>query len=406
MLRSIKIKLYPNEEQKIYIHKMLGANRFVYNQCLEYKNNQYKNNGKSTGLSDTSFYTNHYLKKEYPWIKETHSKVIQQSLINLESAFEKFFKKEAGFPKFKKKGNEYSVRFPVDAISGFKGNRVNIITKLKDIHYKCSTRDEKKLNKYKAKSATLRKTKTNEYILSVLLDFNEPIIPIKPKNLIVGIDLGVKDFIKTSKGRPYENLKFKKAQEKKIKRKQRELSRREKGSKNREKSRLELAKIYKKLNNRKEYYLHSIVNELISENQVIVIEDLNVSGMLKNHKLAAAIQAASFYRFQEILKYKAEWNGRIVIKVSRWFASSKKCSNCKYKKKDLKLSDREWTCPECGTHHDRDLNAAINIEHEGYRLLLEDKDGLYKEIKEKIGMSLPEFKPLEICSVDDPVKSV
>lgn len=145
---------------------------------------------------------------------------------------------------------------------------------------------------------------------------------------------------------------------------------------------------------------------MISENQVIVIEDLNVSGMLKNHKLAAAIQAASFYRFQEILKYKAEWNGRIVIKVSRWFASSKKCSNCKYKKKDLKLSDREWTCPECGTHHDRDLNAAINIEHEGYRLLLEDKDGLYKEIKEKIGMSLPEFKPLEICSVDDPVKSV
>jgi putative transposase len=389
MLKAIKIRIYPNKEQINYINNMFGANRFLYNKCLEHKINEYKTNKKSTYLKDTSKYLTTYLKHEYPWMKETHSKVMQQILINLETAYKNFFKNNSGFPKFKSKNNKQSVRFPVDAISGFKGNRINIITKLKDINFKCSRKDEITLNKYKPKSATLSKTITGKYFLSVLIDTNEMKELKSPENLSVGIDIGVKTFIVSSKGQEYENLKFKSSQYKKIRKSQRELSRRVKGSKNREKSRIKLAKINERINNKKEYYLHSVVNQLLNDSQVIMIEDLNVSGMLKNHKLSKAIQEVSFYRFKEILKYKAEWYGRKVLEVDRWFPSSKLCSNCGYKNNELKLKDREWICPKCGSNNDRDLNAAINIRNEGLKIF-----------NKKIGMSLPELMPLETQSID------
>jgi len=389
MLKAIKIRIYPNKEQIKYINNMFGSNRFIYNKCLEYKINEYKTNNKSTYLKDTSKYLTSYLKYEYPWLKETHSKVMQQTLINLETAYKNFFKNNKGFPKFKSKNKKQSVRFPVDAISGFKGNRINIIKQLKDIHFKCSRKDEIKLNKYKPKSATLFKTITGKYFLSVLIDTKEIKKLNKPKNLNLGVDVGVKTFIVSSEGQEYENLKFKSSQKKKIKKFQRELSRRVKGSKNRDKTRLKLAKIFEKINNKKEFYLHSVVNQLLNDSQVISVEDLNVSGMLKNHKLAGAIQETSFYRFKEILKYKAEWYGRNVVEVSQWFPSSKLCNVCGYKNKELTLSDREWICPECGSNHDRDLNAAINIKNEGLKIF-----------KEKIGMSLPESMPLETQSKD------
>jgi putative transposase len=382
MLKAIKIRIYPNKDQESYISKMIGTNRFIYNKCLEYKINEYKTNKKSTSLKDTNLYTNKYLKTEFPWIKETHSKVIQQTLINLETAYKNFFKNNKGFPKFKSKKRNQAVRFPVDAISGFKGNRINIINNLKDIHFKCSRKDEKILNKHKPKSATLSKTLTDKYFLSILIDTNQ-IKTLNENDNSVGIDLGIKTFIKTSEGQDYDNLKFRNSQNKKIIKTQRELSKRVKGSKNREKSRLKLAKIYEKISNKKEYHLHSIVNQLLNDNQVIIIEDLNVSGMLKNHKLSKSIQDVSFYRFKEILKYKAEWYGRKVIEVDRWFPSSKLCSNCGYKKDDLTLKDREWICPKCGSNHDRDLNAAKNIKNEGLKIL-------------NVGMSLPELTPLEI----------
>ena len=393
MLKAIKIKLYPNNEHLIYINQLIGTNRFIYNNCLNFKINQYKENKKSTNLKDTN---NHVksLKNDLTWIKDSHSKVIQQTLINLETAYKNFFKNNKGFPKFKSKKDKQSVRFPVDAIIGIQGNRINLIKKLYDIHFKCSRKDEIYLNKNqnKIKSATLSKTKTNEYYLSILIDGDLKILK-KSDNLISGIDLGIKDFIVTSEGQKYENLKFKSSNKKKLRKLQKDLSRKEKGSINREKARIKLAKLHEKINNRKEYYLHSVVNKLLGENQVIVIEDLNVKGMLKNHCLAGSIQELSLYRFKEILKYKASWYGREVFEISRWFPSSKLCSCCGYKNKELTLKDRKWKCPSCGCILDRDLNAAINIRNEGIKNI-------------KVGMSLPEFKLMETSNVDDPINSM
>ena len=240
-------------------------------------------------------------------MKESHSKVLQQSLINLETAYKNFFKSGSGFPKFKSKHQNQSCRFPVDAISGVKGNRINIINALKDIHYKCSSSDEKYLNKNQSaiKSGTLSKTKSGNYYFSILIDRPNKTIENTDSH-IIGIDLGIKDFIVSSEGTRYENLKSKRLNKNKLARLHRELSRKKKGSNNRNKARIKLSKTYEKLNNIKEYYLHSITNQLLSENQTIVIEDLNVKGMLKNHKLAKSIQELSLNRFKTILRYKEE----------------------------------------------------------------------------------------------------
>jgi len=381
MLKAIKIRLYPTDNQSIYINKLIGSSRYVYNQCLNYKINEYSLWNNATGIKDTGKHLTE-LKQEKEWLKESHSKVLQQSLINLETAYKNFFKSGSGFPKFKSRHQNQSCRFPVDAISGVKGNRINIINQLKDINYKCSSSDEKYLNKNQSaiKSGTLSKTKSGNYYFSILIDKPNKTIE-KTANHIIGIDLGIKDFIVSSEGTKYENLKSKRLNKNKLARVHRELSRKVKGSNNRNEARIRLAKTYEKLNNIKEYYLHFITNQLLSENQTIVMEDLNVKGMLKNHKLAKSIQELSLNRFKTILRYKAEWYGREVIEVSRWFPSSKLCGACGYKNQELELKDREWICPECGVIHDRDLNAAMNIRDEGIRI--------------KIGLSSPELTPQE-----------
>ncbi len=386
MLKAIKIKLYPSDEQTNYINNLIGSSRFIYNQCLNFKSLEYGLWNNKTGIKETGKHLIE-LKKEYKWLKDSHSKVLQQSIINLERAYKNFYNKTSKYPSFKSKHQKQSCRFPIDAISGVKGNRINIINKLKDINYKCSVKDEKYLNKHQdlIKSATLSKSKSGNYFFSVLIDRPNKKLN-KPINSVVGIDLGIKDFVITSEGQKYENLKSKRNNKVKISKLHRELSRKQKGSSNRNKSKIKLARYYEKLNNKKEFYLHSVANQLLSENQTIVIEDLNVKGMLKNHKLARSIQELSLNRFKTILKYKAEWYDREVIEVSRWFPSSKLCGDCGYKNKELTLKDREWTCPECGVIHDRDLNAANNIKKEG--------------IKIKLGMSLPELTPLESKSLD------
>jgi putative transposase len=381
MLKAIKIRLYPNQDQITYINKLLGCSRFVYNQCLTYKSVEYGLWSNPTGLSDTNKFVTE-LKGTYEWLKESHSKVIQQSLINLETAYKNFFKKKSDYPTYKKKSSQQSCRFPTDAIMGVKGNRISIIRPLKDIHYKCSNKDTSYLNQYKKKfnSGTLTKTKSGDYYFSVLLDRPNKELK-KIGDLLIGIDLGIKDFIVTSEGQRYENLKSKRNNHNKLARVHRELSRKKKGSKNRIESRIKLAKTYEKLNNVKEYYLHSVTNQLLSENQTIVMENLNVKGMLKNHHLARSIQEVSWSRFKDILKYKAEWYGREVIEVSRWFPSSKLCGECGYINSGLTLKERFWVCPKCNTLHDRDLNASNTIKKEG--------------IKIKIGLSSPELTPQE-----------
>ena len=385
MLKSIKVRLYPSDNQINYINKLLGTSRFIYNQCLNYKITEYQSNKKSTSFAETGkFLTS--LKSEYEWIKESHSKVLQQSLINLDRAYKNFFKQGNGYPKFKSKHEKQSCRFPIDAISGVSGNRINIINALKDMNYKCSIDDERYLNqnKNKIKSGTLSKTKSGDYYFSILIDRPNKTLK-KATNSLIGLDLGIKDFIITSEGQTYENLKSKRNNHNKLSRQHRDLSRKVKGSNHQKEARIRLAKTYEKLNNIKEYYLHHVTNQLLSENQTIVIEDLNVAGMLKNHCLARSIQELSLSRFKTMLMYKAEWYGREVIQVSRWFPSSKLCNCCGYKNVELTLKDREWTCPECGVIHDRDINAAINIRNEGERI--------------KIGLSSPELTHQEIKPV-------
>ena len=386
MLKAIKVRLYPNQDQEDYISNLLGCCRFAYNSCLDYKIKTYNETKENVSFGKLG---KHLVRlkqnEETSWLKNAHSKVLQQTLINLDQAYKSFFKNGSGFPKFKSKHeSKQSCRFPNDAIGKIYGNRINIIKPLKDIHFKCSKRDEKHLNKHqdKIKSATLSRTKSGNYYFSILLD-----IPtqkeLKESNKQIGLDVGIKDFIVDSNGNKYENIKIKRNNQKKLAKLHRSLSKKVKGSNNRNKARIKLSKFYEKLSNKKEYYLHQVSNQILSENQTVVIEDLNVSGMLKNHKLARSIQELSLFRFKEMLIYKAKWYGRDLIQIDRFFPSSKLCSCCGHKNKELELKDRSWKCSECGTEHDRDFNAAKNILNEGLRIL-------------NIGLSSPELTLGEI----------
>jgi len=379
MLKAIKIKLYPTLDQQTYCNKLLGTSRFIYNNLLAYKIQRYNDNKQSTSFKQLGSKLVS-LKTEFPWIKEAHSKVLQQSLLNLKVAYKSFFKNGTGFPNFKnKKNNKQSCRFPIDAIGNVKGNRITIIKQLKDIHFKCSRRDEKYLNKHQSliHSATLTKTRAGQYILSILIDkLDTKILP--STNKIIGIDLGIKDFVITSDNTKFKNIKVIRNNQNKLAKLHRNLSRKQPNSKNKEKARIKLAKFHEKLTNIKEYYLHSISNQLLTENQVIVMEDLSVKNMMKNHNLARSIQELSLCKFKSILQYKASWYNRDIILIDKFFPSTKLCSDCGYKNDELTLSNREWGCPSCGVIHDRDFNAATNIKNEGQRIL-------------QIGMSSPKL---------------
>lgn len=386
MLKAIKIRIYPSQEEIGYINRQLGCCRFVYNNCLAYKKDNYEKEKKSISSSET---IKHIvtLKNDYVFLKDVHSKVLQQSVRDMNQAYDNFFKLHKGYPKFKSKhNNKQSCRFPKDAIIGINGNRISLIKTLKDILFKCSRKDEKYLNKNQDKisSITLTKLPSNQFYLSVLIDKPNEIRPAN--NNAVGIDLGIKDFVITSDGEVFNNPHFNKSQSNKIKRLQRQLSRKQKGSNNRNKARIRLAKAYKKINDKKQYYLHQVSNTLINENQVICMEDLNVKGMLRNHKLAESIQEMNFGEFKRILEYKSNWYNRKIVYVDRFYPSSKTCHNCGYINKDLKLSDRQWICPQCGEIIERDYNAALNILDEGLRI---------------IGSSSPEFTLVDYSTVDD-----
>ena len=397
MLKAIKVRLYLDKEQEVYVSKLLGCYRFVYNNCLAKKIESYKTDKTSLGLKDLGKHFHQDLTNEFDWLKEHNTKALKQSIINMLDAYQRFFKTKSGFPKFKSKhDNISSVRFPEEAISSkndFLSNRLTLNKQLKSVKFKTSDKYHKYLNKYQSgiRSATLTKTTTGKFFLSILVNSDEVIKRKEPINDFIGLDLGIKDFIVTSTGEVFENIKSIRTNSRSLKHLHRQLSKKVKGSNNKTKARLRLAKKHEKLNNIKQNYLHSITNSLLDENQIIVIEDLNVKGMLKNHKLSKAIQELSLYRFKQILKYKAEWSNRNVIEVDRWFPSSKLCSECGYKYSELTLKEREWTCPHCGHKHHRDLNAAINIETEGRRL--------YKELKigsplgePQIGIRNPESK--------------
>ena len=377
ILRAIKIRLYPNKEQELKLNKVLGCYRFVYNQMLARKQKEYNENKKSLGLTDLSKYFHGTLLKDeqYAWLKEQNTKVMKQSIRQMLSAYEKFFKQHHGFPKFKSKKDKQSALFPLEAISKhntFETRHISLTTPLKNIKFRCSDLYLSRLQKYNKniRSATLSKTKSGNFFLSILIEMEDAELKrFEHTNEQVGIDLGVKDFVITSDGEVFENKHFFKKEEKQIKRLQRQLSKKAKGSNNRKKAQVRIAKLFERITNKKEVYIHYVVNELLIYFDTVFMEDLNVSGMLRNHHLAKAISEIGFYKFKEILVNKALVNDKQVVFVDRFYPSSKTCSVCGYKKQDLKLSDREWICPKCGTKHDRDINAAVNILLEGQRII-------------------------------------
>ena len=377
MLRAIKIRLYPNKEQEQKINKTLGCYRFVYNHMLALKQEAYKRDKTNLGLCELSKYLLGTLRKDeqYAWLKEENSAVMQQAIRQMLTAYGNFFKQNKGFPKFKSKKDKQSALFRIGTISRrntFETRHITLTKPLKNIKFRCSDLYLSRLQKYNKniRSATLSKSKSGNYFLSILVEMEDTELKkFEHTDKQVGIDLGVKNFVITSDGYVFENKHFLNNEEKKMKRLQRQLSRKVKGSNNREKQRVRIAKLFERITNKKDAYIHYVVNKLLTSYDTIFMEDLNVQGLLRNHHLSKAISEVGFSKFKQILSTKALANGKEVISVDMFYPSSKTCSVCGYKKQDLKLSDRSWVCPQCGTKHDRDINAAVNILLEGKRML-------------------------------------
>lgn len=370
------------------INKVLGSNRFIYNACLEKKQEAYKEKHETWELKQLShwYHTELRQREDLLWLKEQNTKVIKQTIRRLLNAYDRFFGHLANYPTFKSKRDECSVLFPIETISKrntFERKEISLIKGLQHIRFRCSNLNFQRLREYREhiRSATLSRTKSGKYYLSILLDMpNEEFVKFKKTEKSVGIDLGVKTFVITSNGERFENKHIFRKAEKRIVKAQRNLSRKKKGSNNRNKARIRLARAHETITNQRETYIHSVVNSLLEKYDIIFIEDLNVKGMLKNHHLAKAIQEIGLGRFREVLEYKAAQNGKKVEKINRFFPSSKKCSVCGEINSELTLNDRTWKCPQCGTVLDRDVNAAINILVEGER---------------KIGCCSPESTPVE-----------
>lgn len=393
MLRAIKIRLYPNKNQATMFNKLLGCYRVVYNQCLSRKIESYKNDGKSENLSTLGQFVHHELLKNdnFIWLREQNTKVLKQAVKDMLTAYKNFFEQHTGYPKFKSKhDNKQSCRFELGAIS--KRNDYTTyhlsLANIRNVKFRCSEKYAQYLQKHhdNIRQATLTRLPCGEYHLSILVDGDLTHKGLKDTDKAVGIDLGIKDFVITSNGEVFRNPHFKKSESKKIKRLQRQLSKKQKGSNNRKKARIKLAKLYKKINDRKQYYLHAVSNSLIDENQVICMEDLNVKGMVRNHNLAESISEMNFGEFRMMLEYKTNWYNRKIVFIDRFYPSSKTCHNCGYMNKGLKLSDRQWVCPQCGEVIERDYNAALNILDEGLRI---------------IGSSTTEFTLVDYPTMDD-----
>lgn len=366
LLQSYKIRLYPTKDQESLLSKSFGSNRWMWNKMLGERIDIYeKYKDDKESLYSHTYTTEKDFKDKFDWLKEVDSISLQQTRIDLIRAYKNFFrdlkKGKVSFPNFKSKCARNSYR-TININNNIAVNIPRKRIKLPKLGW-VKFRDNREI-KSRIRSVTVSKSKSGKYFCSILHERVEKPLSFS-SNFSVGIDLGISTFIVSSDGEIYDSLKPRD----KLSKLHKQLSKKKKGSMNRRKARIKLSRAYEKLNNIKEDYFHKTVNSLINENQVIAIESLNVSGMLKNRKLSKAIQQASFSRFKEILKYKCDWNGRDLVEINQYFPSSKLCSNCKEKNDELTLKDRVWTCKSCETQHDRDFNASVNILNEGLKIL-------------------------------------
>ncbi|WP_293369472.1 IS200/IS605 family element RNA-guided endonuclease TnpB [Microcoleus sp. CAWBG556] len=360
MLKAFKYRIYPTSEQSVLLAKSFGCTRWFYNYALNLTSETYKQTGK--GLSRNEIIKLlPSLKKEYEWLAEAPSQVLQQAALNLSSAFLNFFEGRAKYPNFKKKQNRQSIRFPQGC--ELKDDTLKL-PKIGDVRCKVSRQPEGTL-----KSVTVSVDPSGEYLAACLYDNGKDLPEKSTEGKAIGIDVGLTHYAVTSDGTKHGNPKYYRKYEKKLAKRQKQLSHKLKGSGNRNKARVKVAKVHAKIVRCREDFLHKLSRKLVGENQVIVVENLAVRNMVKNHKLAKSISDAGWGQFCTMLNYKAQWAGKTYIEVDRFYPSSKTCNNCLNRVDSLSLDIRSWQCPKCGENHDRDINAAKNILYEGLRIL-------------------------------------
>ncbi|MGL6344515.1 MAG: RNA-guided endonuclease InsQ/TnpB family protein [Waterburya sp.] len=363
MRNVVKVRLYPTSEQKLSLAKAFGSCRYIWNYCLAENNRIYKETGKGISAITMKKWLPQLKKQEdTQWLGETYSQCLQSSVINLGIAFKNFFEGRGGYPRFKSKYGKQSLQYPQNVkVTDSSLNIPKIGFVKANLH---------RLFNAELKTVTLSKTKTDKYYASLLFDDGLPAIESSSNGKVLGIDLGISSYCITSDGSKYDNPRHLKKHECNLKRKQRKLSRKEQGSNSRNQARKLVARAHEKISNGRIDFLHKLSRKLVDKSQVIVCENLNIKGLVRNHKLAKAISDCGWGMFLNFIEYKCNQVGKVFLQIDRFFPSSKTCNHCLNVVDSLPLNIRTWDCPSCGTKGiDRDINAARNCRDEGIRIL-------------------------------------